>query len=1373
MKQKLLNFTRLRSLVLLAVIAFLGAGQAWGEDLELSLNELYQNGTKVTAKTVITESGGSLTFTDENENFTLLLTRGSGNQPGFYTSSGYIRFYSEDTFKLTAAQGITITKIVVTPNGSSFSLNSLTGLDSSTKTWTGSASEVTFTGAGTNKWDKVTITYSSTGGTPTPTTYTVTYNANGGTGEMTDSNSPYDANATVTVLGNSFTRSGYTFTNWNTAANGSGTDYDEDDTFTITANTTLYAQWTENSGSGTTHTYNFAGANNFYTDANKTMNPSSGSGNNVETFYYSDGSTFVASGASRYFSAASSGYFLLGKTDATISLPTFNGYKITQVIIHSSSGHSTSVAVSIVSGNNTASAAQTWSTKDKDYTYNIGTDYQSSALSVKVTNNYNTQFTSITLVCEASNAVATPEISGTESFVTSTEVTITCGTDGATIQYSTDNGSNWTTYNGAFTLTETTTVKAKATKTGMTNSEEATKTFTKVTPLTNIAALTAETTAGSYYVTLTNAVVTYVNGNNAYIQDNSGAVLLYKNGHGLTAGDVLNGTATVTYQLHNGNPQITDLSGITPASGTAPDPTSVAQSSWNYTFNNVLSQYFQITGATITQSNSKYYVELNNESIQLYKSGESISSLDLTKTYTITGFPTLYTNNNNVTTKELTIFADPEVEVSSDPTIIASSVSLAGFTYEEGNGPSSVQTISVSGANLTANISLSLGNNSDFEMSTTEGSGYTNSLTLTQNNGTVSETTIYVRLKSGLDVGSYDGTITLASAGATDVEVSLSGSVTAPEAAHVTWDLTTASYNSDPTADLVTWSSNYATMTNAKGSSSTPANNYLGGSYDHTRFYKDNILTFTPVTGYSITEVKITAVSGYAGGFTGNTWTNASASTESTIVTVTPTDGASAFSVSISAACRATEVKVYYEADNTPSITLASTSLNANAAGDNGTIDITYANLTISDMSDFGVQFYDADDNELNDNNVPDWLEVLVAEQDPSIGTGYVVSYDIQANDGAARTAYFKVFAMGTTDFVYSDLVTVTQAAYVAPPTPGNWVAANLADINANDVFVIVGTDANSYTYALSNNNGTSSAPSAVEVTVSGSTLSGEINDNIKWNISGNATDGYTFYPNGDTENWLYCTNTNNGVRVGTNATNNTFTLDGESGYLKNVATSRYVGIYSAQDWRCYTNTTGNIANQTFAFYKQIEAVKLNDSYGYATFASTNPLNFTDYATAGYSAWAITGISGETITFSQITSIVPAGTGMLLMGETGTTVNISVANKVGTPVTNLLKGITAATDISTGEYYGLKGNEFVPVSAGTVPAGKALLPVSALGNNNGAKAFTFVFEGADGIKTVEHVTAKEAAEIFNLAGQRMSKMQRGVNIINGKKVLVK
>ena len=219
---------------------------------------------------------------------------------------------------------------------------------------------------------------------------------------------------------------------------------------------------------------------------------------------------------------------------------------------------------------------------------------------------------------------------------------------------------------------------------------ECTFTITVSSALSDIASLTAETEAGTYQVKLDNAVVTYVNGNYAYIQDNTAAVVMYKSGHGLNAGDVLNGTATVTYQLRNNNPQITSLENVTAIAGTAPEPATVDAATWDYTFSDVLSQYFKVTGATLTQTSGKYYVELNGEYVQLYKAGSAISSLDLTKKYTIVGFPTLYN-----TTKELQLFADPEEEASTEPSITVADNEI-NVDAAEGDG-----TITVTYNNIT------------------------------------------------------------------------------------------------------------------------------------------------------------------------------------------------------------------------------------------------------------------------------------------------------------------------------------------------------------------------------------------------------------------------------------------------------------------------------------------------------------------------------------------------------------------------------------------------------------------------------------------------------------------------------------------------
>ena len=73
----------------------------------------------------------------------------------------------------------------------------------------------------------------------------LTYDANGGEGTIDSTTGA--AGESVNVAENVFTRNNYTFTGWNTQADGKGTAYKPGDSFTLTDNdTVLYAQWSEN-----------------------------------------------------------------------------------------------------------------------------------------------------------------------------------------------------------------------------------------------------------------------------------------------------------------------------------------------------------------------------------------------------------------------------------------------------------------------------------------------------------------------------------------------------------------------------------------------------------------------------------------------------------------------------------------------------------------------------------------------------------------------------------------------------------------------------------------------------------------------------------------------------------------------------------------------------------------------------------------------------------------------------------------------------------------------------------------------------------------------------------------------------------------------
>lgn len=169
-----------------------------------------------------------------------------------------------------------------------------------------------------------------------------------------------------------------------------------------------------------------------------------------------------------------------------------------------------------------------------------------------------------------------------------------------------------------------------------------------------------------------------------------------------------------------------------------------------------------------------------------------------------------------------------------------------------------------------------------------------------------------------------------------------------------------------------------------------------------------------------------------------------------------------------------------------------------------------------------------------------------------------------------------------TASFAGNETYSASEASYiieVIDPSVEQWIKTAIGNITASDVFVIVGDDG----YALPHNNGSSNAPGLVAVTVFNNKITSEVSNDIKWNISGNNSDGYVFYPNGDKSIWLYCTNANNGVRVGTND-NKQFKL--EDGYLVNLATSRYLSVLGTQDWRCYGNKDNN--PQVIEFYVKL-----------------------------------------------------------------------------------------------------------------------------------------------------------------------------------------
>ena len=366
-------------------------------------------------------------------------------------------------------------------------------------------------------------------------------------------------------------------------------------------------------------------------------------------------------------------------------------------------------------------------------------------------------------------------------------------------------------------------------------------------------------------------------------------------------------------------------------------------------------------------------------------------------------------------------------------------------------------------------------------------------------------------------------------------------------------------------------------------------------------------------------------------------------------------------------------------------------------------------------------------------------------------------------------------------------------------PTDEEWVLTDLADLTAGDIFVIVGD--NGATYAMSNDNGASSAPTAVAVTVSDDKIISSVADNIKWSVSGNATDGYSFYPNGNVENWLYTFSNNNGLRVGT-GDDKVFTI--EEDFLYNVGQQRYIGIYNSQDWRSYTSINNNIKGQTFAFYKRvvpqftftINAAATDGTSCYATISAlgegnwkivgnvevstvvvennvlTYPKVFTDgELIPGNGAFLVKGAAGEyTFDKAKSTKTIDLGDNMLMSTGEGNFLTRAPEGDSNTPYLfyKLARNGSDAEN-SIGFYFGAANGAAFTYGKGH----QAYLAVPNPTGGTGVQSFAFDGTGT-GINYIVTVPSNEN-EVYTLSGMRVNsdRLQKGIYIVNGKKVVIK
>lgn len=180
-------------------------------------------------------------------------------------------------------------------------------------------------------------------------------------------------------------------------------------------------------------------------------------------------------------------------------------------------------------------------------------------------------------------------------------------------------------------------------------------------------------------------------------------------------------------------------------------------------------------------------------------------------------------------------------------------------------------------------------------------------------------------------------------------------------------------------------------------------------------------------------------------------------------------------------------------------------------------------------------------------------------------------------------------------------------------------------------------------------------------------------------------------------------------------------------------------------------------------------SMAVNSEAKYGTFCAPYAVEVPD----GVQAFTVPSVADNNVLdLTEVVGTIPANTPVVLFAEAGleTVESFGVA-EAGTPVAGLLTGVYEATPAPVGSYVlqnqgGKVGFYHVEGTQPEVGANRCYLTTSS-----GIKAFFFDEDDATAIKAIDNAQQTAEGAIYNLSGQRMSKMQKGINIINGKKVL--
>ena len=439
-----------------------------------------------------------------------------------------------------------------------------------------------------------------------------------------------------------------------------------------------------------------------------------------------------------------------------------------------------------------------------------------------------------------------------------------------------------------------------------------------------------------------------------------------------------------------------------------------------------------------------------------------------------------------------------------------------------------------------------------------------------------------------------------------------------------------------------------------------------------------------------------------------------------------------------------------------PSITLSSNTIAATYKENEGTLEVTYNYITEVTAE---VVFCDAEGTAAT----YDWIE---AEINAENNIAYVISANASEE---ARTAYMKIYTLDDdANDVYSEIITITQEGM-------------------KTYYALVGEYGGKY-YAVNAQGGKTWNATEVDA-VNGKVLNGT--DDIAWEFIPNGKSVGLRNKTKTNGNWIYIGYNTSGTDLKSSTSIVSWTVDSDnktwtnqngktSGTVRSIIYSANAGGFKNYD--VDLANSGIYGSLTHAYTFADGYVRPVTAGNWGTFCVDHSIAADDYSGVTFYSIAGKDKNENYLSLKEERGELLAGVAYIFQAKEGATKLVaaysdeSIDEPFAAEDNNGLAGSFTGTDVAEGMYLLSDGKIVKCGTDCSIAANRAYIDmtkVPVLSSGSASEGLVKMFFGTtDAVRGID-ADNLNGAVIYDLSGRRLHSAQRGLYIVNGKKVAVK